>query len=220
MQEAVVEPVVAEPIVQTAETLTIEASPVRANYDKFSTLRSNQPIKDERPLSWTELLMGESIPTEFESMVDNWLVSRGNARKRLGSSSASKVLDSVDGTMWTGKVGFGSEKQEYNLMFDTASDWTVVDGIECGNCMARYDPTTSTMSNKIGENESARIYGEHKMMGYEWTDQVCVTESACIKDFEFFLVHQQDKWLNLHEKVHGILGLSRDHAHYHRAGKK
>ena len=47
------------------------------------------------------------------------------------SARTGRLLDSVDGTMWTGKVTFGSEKEEFNLLFDTASDWTVVDGIEC-----------------------------------------------------------------------------------------
>ena len=123
--------IVAEPKKESAETLSIKASPVSAQYDKFATLRSKKPIKDERPLTWTEIIMGEEIPTEFESNVDNWLAA-GSARPRLGaSSSASKLLDSVDGTMWTGKVTFGSEKEEFNLLFDTASDWTVVDGIEC-----------------------------------------------------------------------------------------
>ena len=123
--------IVAEPKKESTETLSIKASPVSAQYDKFATLRSKKPIKDERPLTWTEIIMGEEIPTEFESNVDNWLAAR-SARPRLGaSSSASKLLDSVDGTMWTGKVTFGSEKEEFNLLFDTASDWTVVDGIEC-----------------------------------------------------------------------------------------
>lgn len=124
--------IVAEPKKQSADTLSIKASPVSAQYDKFAQLRSKKPIKDERPLTWTEIIMGEEIPTEFETQVDSWLAARGAARPRLGAgSSASKLLDSVDGTMWTGKVAFGSEKEEFNLLFDTASDWTVVDGVEC-----------------------------------------------------------------------------------------
>ena len=27
------------------------------------------------------------------------------------------------------------------------------------------------------------------MTGFEWVDQVCVTEEACVKKYEFFLVN-------------------------------
>ena len=66
----------------------------------------------------------------------------------------------------------------------------------------------------MGKADSRRQYGTHTMVGTEWTDEICVTESACVEDFEFFLVKDQDAWQNLGEKVDGILGLSRDHPHF------
>ena len=49
------------------------------------------------------------------------------------------------------------------------------------------------------------------MTGNEWTDQVCVTDSACINDFEFFLVQQQT---GLRDPIDGVLGLARNLPYY------
>lgn len=49
------------------------------------------------------------------------------------------------------------------------------------------------------------------MKGTEWTDEVCVTKKACIKDFEFFLA----KEMKGHKESHdGIFGLARNHPYY------
>ena len=118
----------------TAETHSVRGEAIPARESKWAPLKSNKPIKNERPLSWTEMLLGESIPTEFETTVDNWLARRSNAKQRLGSGTATRILDSVDGTMWSAKIAFGSEKEEFNLLMDTASDWVVVDGPKCVGC--------------------------------------------------------------------------------------
>ena len=118
----------------TAETHSIRGEAIPARENKWSPLKSNKPIKNERPLSWTEMLLGESMPTEFETMVDNWLASRSYTKQRLGAGTATRILDSVDGTMWSAKIAFGSEKEEFSLLMDTASDWVVLDGYKCQGC--------------------------------------------------------------------------------------
>jgi hypothetical protein len=118
----------------SAETHSVKGEAIPARENKWSPLKSNKPIKNERPSSWTEMLLGESVPTEFESMVDNWLARRSNQKQRLGSGTATRILDSVDGTMWSAKIAFGSEKEEFSLLMDTASDWVVVDGGKCVGC--------------------------------------------------------------------------------------
>ena len=49
------------------------------------------------------------------------------------------------------------------------------------------------------------------MRGTEWTDNVCVTSLACLNDFEFFLVTDQE---GLKEPVDGIMGLARNKPFY------
>lgn len=53
-------------------------------------------------------------------------------------------------------------------------------------------------------------------MGVEWLDDVCVTDSACIKDFEYFLISQQQ---GLNEPVDGIFGLARNHPYFLAEGQ-
>jgi len=49
------------------------------------------------------------------------------------------------------------------------------------------------------------------MTGTEWTDQVCITDSACINDFEFFLAQRAD---GLRDPIDGVLGLARNLPYY------
>ena len=51
------------------------------------------------------------------------------------------------------------------------------------------------------------------MTGQEWTDQVCINESACVEDFEFFLVEDSDNAWNLDAALDGIVGLARNYPH-------
>ena len=53
--------------------------------------------------------------------------------KRLGDSSFATILENTDGFMWTGQIYMG----KYSLMdvvYDTGSDWLVVEGATCSNC--------------------------------------------------------------------------------------
>ena len=55
-----------------------------------------------------------------------------------------------------------------------------------------------------------RNYGSATLYGKEYTDLVCVLFSACVNDFEYFLVEQQT---GLFEPIDGILGMARDLNH-------
>ena len=45
------------------------------------------------------------------------------------------------------------------------------------------------------------------MTGIEWTDDVCVTSEACLKNFEFFVITKQK---GLKEPLDGVMGLARN----------
>ena len=66
---------------------------------------------------------------------------------RLRANAASKTLTSVDGTMWTGEVYMGSERESFDVIFDNSSDWLSLEGKDCAECEGgTYDPETSTES--------------------------------------------------------------------------
>lgn len=95
-----------------------------------------------------------------------------------------------------------------DVIFDNASDWLVIEGSECTQCEGNtYDVGSSSASRKVGLDYSERSYGNVGMVGSEWVDQVCVTLQACINDFEFFLISEQN---GLKNPIDGVLGLARN----------
>ena len=111
--------------------------------------------------------------------------------------------------MWTGELYLGSQGHAMNVIFDSASDWLIIEGSECGTCEGNvYDISKSATSNQVQQDLSQRAYGVTTLTGLEWTDQVCFSELACIQSFEFFLVYEQN---GFREPIDGILGLARNY---------
>lgn len=51
----------------------------------------------------------------------------------------------------------GSEKTEFDVIFDNSSDWVSIEGIMCAECEGdKYDPSTSTASKQVGIDDSYR----------------------------------------------------------------
>lgn len=72
-------------------------------------------------------------------------------------------------------------------MFDTGSDWLVAQGISCESCLgAKFDPSYSTQNSNV--EIEVRNYGSASLLGYEYTDKVCLNLGLCVSDFGFFLV--------------------------------
>ena len=101
-----------------------------------------------------------------------------------------------------------------DVVYDTGSDWLVVEGMDCWNCEGNvYDPFDELSdlgrASRITEAWSTREYGSAYLEGYEYLDTVCLTPNAstCIENFEYFLIFYQE---GLWEPVDGILGLSRN----------
>lgn len=106
----------------------------------------------------------------------------------------------------------GSQLIEKHLVFDTGSDWLVVEGHLCETCDTNdedliYDPSQSTESAQVGLSESERLYGSASLKGIEYTDTVCLDASTCAIDFEYFLITDQT---GLIEPIDGIVGMSRN----------
>jgi hypothetical protein len=82
----------------------------------------------------------------------------------------------------------GTSQVALDVVYDTGSDWVVVEGKTCGNCEGNtYDPSTSTASKQIGTKISKRNYGTASLWGTEYTDKVCINSNkGCVNNFQYF----------------------------------
>ena len=81
-----------------------------------------------------------------------------------------------------------------NVIFDTGSDWLVIDGFECtpekGCDGATYNPESSEFFAERTPEISDRTYGNMiHLRGKTVADNVCLTSAAvCIKPYSWFYV--------------------------------
>ena len=112
--------------------------------------------------------------------------------------------------MWTGEIFMG-KITKMDVVYDTGSDWLVVEGSECSNCEGNtYDIQPSLDSGEavaITETSSKREYGSTSFTGKEYSDTVCILFTACVTDFKFFLVESQK---GIEEPIDGIMGMARN----------
>ena len=74
-----------------------------------------------------------------------------------------------------------------NVIYDTGSDWLVIEGESCESCDGdRFDPSMSGRKTSVYEIE--RRYGSVILQGSTWTDRVCLREEVCLNDFEFYVI--------------------------------
>ena len=114
--------------------------------------------------------------------------------------------------MWTGPIWMGGDV-ELDVVYDTGSDWLVIEGSDCSNCEGdTYDINDSTgVPVQVNAGQSERNYGSASLTGYEYRDKVCIILGTCLDDFEFFLIDSQ---VGIAEPIDGILGLSRNAPFY------
>ena len=182
---------------------------VNTSYNKYDSLidKTSTLNKKADELSIHEWLFGKDT-TDFETRKNNFMARQNRSGYNLKQSASRKSLNTVDGTQWTGPVYMGSQNSSMDVIFDNASDWLVVEGNGCINCEGKtFNIDNSSTAKQVGSSFSQRSYGAASMTGSEWTDLVCVTLQACISDFEFFLISDQQ---GLKSNVDGVLGLSRN----------
>jgi len=106
----------------------------------------------------------------------------------------------------------GSSRQPMNVVWDTGSDWLVMELEECETCKApKYDPSQNPDSYKpIPGTEVVRDYGSTSTEGFLATDKVCLPEfnketdeMGCIEGFKLFMIN----WQKGMDEIDGILGL-------------
>ena len=116
---------------------------------------------------------------------------------------------------YTGPLWMGSKRQRLDVIYDTGSDWLVLDTDFCRDC---HDPVFHTRKSSTYEVVDGYLmsqeYGSASVTGYNSTDYISVVEpnwsngrsSCALKEFPFFALRNQ---IGIEEDFDGILGLSR-----------
>lgn len=102
----------------------------------------------------------------------------------------------------------GTEQKPMNVVFDTGSDWLVVQSTNCSNCEG--DVFNATKSGVLTNTTmQVRKYGSAEVDGYLYNDTVCLAKdlSSCILKFPYFSVIKQ---AGLSPPIEGILGMSQN----------
>lgn len=77
-----------------------------------------------------------------------------------------------------------------NVVFDTGSDWLVIEDESCTTCEGNtYNAASSGV--QVGTGISTRSYGSAEVTGTEFKDTVCMLLSACVDNFEYFAIYTQ-----------------------------
>lgn len=68
----------------------------------------------------------------------------GAASHRLGINDKVDLTYGAD-FLYTGSMYIGESDQRMDLIYDTGSDWVLIEGRDCENCKnSKYDPNTSS----------------------------------------------------------------------------
>ena len=114
----------------------------------------------------------------------------GGKLHRLGFDERGNVSYGED-LLYSGSFYLGENSQEMKLIYDTGSDWLVVEGINCPKCNGnKFDPSESTNFEQVSERKEEKKYGSFvHVTGSEVKDSICLEPfTNCVDPFKFFLV--------------------------------
>eukprot|EP00347_Sterkiella_histriomuscorum_P020327 403338231 len=103
-------------------------------------------------------------------------------------------LQNVYNFNYYGPIFMGSNSQQMNVVFDTTSDWLVVESTGCKTCAGKNYNIGSSRSYKQTTNRASyHFYGKAGLLGYNSTDDVYLDPNMQlgIPNFLWFLVIDQ-----------------------------
>ena len=88
----------------------------------------------------------------------------------------SKVnLNNFINFQYSGPLWMGSADQQVKLIYDTGSDWLLVETDFCPSCIAPvFDTGSSTTYARVSDDKIYQYYGSGSMSGYRAKDTVAV----------------------------------------------
>ena len=103
----------------------------KSSYNKHSSFVTKEGLFEPN-----RGFFGRISDTLFGSTVTD--PSRGS-HKKLGAANFATILTNANGYMWTGEIYMG-KLTKMDMVYDTGSDWLVVEGATCSNCEGnKYD---------------------------------------------------------------------------------
>ena len=94
-----------------------------------------------------------------------------------------------------GPIYVGTPSQNMTVVYDTGSDWLVIEAHTCATCLDnKYDHTLSSSYILVDQDYVEHLYGSAALYGYDVKDRVSLDSdatSAKVDSFEFFNIHQQ-----------------------------
>ena len=112
-------------------------------------------------------------------------------------------------TLYYGPLYVGTPSQEMQIIYDTGSDWLVIESSDCRTCLQnRYDNKKSSTWRNSSTGLSEHLYGSAQLYGYNVRDKVSLDKDGLtrVHQFMFFEIFKQ---YGLNENVDGIMGMSR-----------
>ena len=124
-----------------------------------------------------------------------------------------KDLEDLQDVQIFASIFIGEDQQEFEMIFDTGSNWLWVNSDDCINCPYAnpqfQDEQSSSYENVDNIFGTNLYYGTGSVHGYKSQDQVCITPEFCSPDFTFIVVDQQNGLDRLASS--GIVGMSPNH---------
>ena len=134
----------------------------------------------------------------------------GSEINRLGFKINQFDLTYQENFLYQGSVYLGESSKEATVIFDTGSDWLIVNGKGCKSCYGSlYDPSTSDyfVPPDPLKRKTKKRYGTFVTVeGVTVADQVCLSpRNACVDPLQFFFVLDQ---VGMPLGTDGIMGLA------------
>lgn len=111
--------------------------------------------------------------------------------------------------MYFGPIFVGTPYQQMEVVYDTGSDWLVVEAKNCTTCLNNtFDSILSSTDVRVDLDWVEHLYGSAALYGFDLKDRVSLDLASTTKidQFEFFEIMEQR---GLMANVDGILGMSR-----------
>ena len=155
-------------------------------------------------------LHAQSAPSSLQSDVMPWTMERYQQEQDYIEKNLHDFFDiQLYSYIW-----LGSNKEKFEMIFDTGSSWVWVQNAKCKYCMAndhKFHSERSTTYSQISESISVLQYGKGTVYGYNSLDDVCIKPDGdygdgCMPQYLFKSVVGQRDLQGLAGA--GIIGLS------------
>ena len=127
--------------------------------DPWELIFGVTPKKDDRHM--------KSLIKKYENQqIKKFNEGRKSTHRKFGSKIHRLGLDdqtgqfNLDNQLYYGPIFVGSTMQEMSLIFDTGSDWLMIEGNDCESCdNNKYDQSRSTFFNQRSSVIQNRVFG-------------------------------------------------------------